>query len=421
MRYIYKHGNQYWYQRAVPSELHNVIGKKTLKISLKTNKVPIAIKRAKLQALEHKKMFFEIRKNINNYFEKLFTKKKIDINRYTLTFIDDYDDLVNKLLFSKKELLNFFRKNSLEDIKNKSLEKILLNEGSNNVPLLSEIIDEYFEIRKVAYDSKNFYSFKKSVSTLIEICGDKSLVEYSRTDTQKFQKYFIDSNKISTGKRNQSNIQSIFTTIFNKYSIDKNNPFSKLTWPVYSKKKSIEGFSQIEIDSIRSFCLAENRLLNLVSGLMLNTGCSFYEIAGLEVEDVNFDKFNPYIVIRSNKFRPIKNIYKRRIIPLVGISLISCKKIKKNVNQDLLFQKYTIKNDFKSLLNKEKDLNHKLKQFSNGKTISSFKYSIIDRLKEIHCPENIILDLIGQAKIEKFYKDELSLDIKSSWLNQIKI
>ena len=110
MRYIYKHGNQYWYQRAVPSELHNVIGKKTLKISLKTNKVPIAIKRAKLQALEHKKMFFEIRKNINNYFEKLFTKKKIDINRYTLTFIDDYDDLVNKLLFSKKELLNFFHK-----------------------------------------------------------------------------------------------------------------------------------------------------------------------------------------------------------------------------------------------------------------------------------------------------------------------
>ena len=57
MKYIYKHGNQYWYQRAVPSKLSNFLGRKTLKISLKTNKVPTAIKRAKLQALEHKKMF----------------------------------------------------------------------------------------------------------------------------------------------------------------------------------------------------------------------------------------------------------------------------------------------------------------------------------------------------------------------------
>ena len=56
MRYIYKHGNQYWYQRAVPVRLINVIGKKTLKISLKTNKISTALKRSKLQSLEHKKI-----------------------------------------------------------------------------------------------------------------------------------------------------------------------------------------------------------------------------------------------------------------------------------------------------------------------------------------------------------------------------
>ena len=63
MRYIYKHGNQYWYQRAVPSKLQGILGKTTLKISLRTNKIPIAVKRAKLQALEHKKMFGDIQKN----------------------------------------------------------------------------------------------------------------------------------------------------------------------------------------------------------------------------------------------------------------------------------------------------------------------------------------------------------------------
>ena len=74
MKYIYKHGNQYWYQRAVPSKLSNLLGRKTLKISLKTNKVPTAIKRAKLQALEHKKMFKIAENSLINILKTYSTK-----------------------------------------------------------------------------------------------------------------------------------------------------------------------------------------------------------------------------------------------------------------------------------------------------------------------------------------------------------
>ena len=63
MRYIYKHGNQYWYQRAIPEKLSVLLGKKTLKVSLKTNKISMAIKRAKLQALEHQRMFGDLKNN----------------------------------------------------------------------------------------------------------------------------------------------------------------------------------------------------------------------------------------------------------------------------------------------------------------------------------------------------------------------
>ena len=78
MKYIYKHGNQYWYQRAVPAKLSNLLGRKTLKISLKTNKVPTAIKRAKLQALEHKKMFKIAENSLNKYFKTFFNNKEFD-------------------------------------------------------------------------------------------------------------------------------------------------------------------------------------------------------------------------------------------------------------------------------------------------------------------------------------------------------
>ena len=66
MKYIYKHGNQYWYQRAIPAKLTKILGKKTIKISLKTNKISTALVRSKLQSAEHKKMF-------NNLLNKKFT------------------------------------------------------------------------------------------------------------------------------------------------------------------------------------------------------------------------------------------------------------------------------------------------------------------------------------------------------------
>ena len=76
MKYLYKHGNQFWYQRAVPLSLQELIGLKSIKVSLKTNKISTAIKRSKLQALEHKKMFNEYSKK-KGYFSSML-KKKID-------------------------------------------------------------------------------------------------------------------------------------------------------------------------------------------------------------------------------------------------------------------------------------------------------------------------------------------------------
>ena len=74
MKYIYKHGNQYWYQRAIPIKAQKIIGKKSIKISLKTNKISTAVQRSKFQALEHTKMFNDLKKK-NIYFPKVLYKK----------------------------------------------------------------------------------------------------------------------------------------------------------------------------------------------------------------------------------------------------------------------------------------------------------------------------------------------------------
>ena len=110
-------------------------------------------------------------------------------------------------------------------------------------------------------------------------------------------------------------------------------------------------------------------------------------------------------------------------MPLVGTSLNKIQKIYKINNKGSLFKEFK---DFSNILELskfkfEKKLNNELKILSNGKTSISFKYSLIERLKSINCPESVICNLIGMAKKEFFYSNEVTLDIKSSWLNQIKM
>ena len=420
MKYIYKHGNQYWYQRAVPSKLSNLLGRKTLKISLKTNKVPTAIKRAKLQALEHKKMFKIAENNLNKYFKNFFNNNEFDSQKYTLSFIDDFDDLVNKLFFSKKDLINLLKNKKPSNATNISLERILLDNSPTEETSLSLLIDEYLEAINVLNDKKKLYSIKKSLSLLIEICGDKPIDSYNINDANSFKNYFIKIDKISTGKRNQSNLQNFFSVIFQKYSIDKKNPFAGLKWPNIIVQISHQKFLDEELIRIKDFCVKEDSFSSCIIGIMIETGCSYSEIIGLESEDVDLNKYNPYVIIRSNSLRQVKNIYKRRIIPLVGISLDKIRKIYKISNKGSLFRDYSNILELLKFTN-EKKINDKLKILSTGKTSISFKYSLIERLKSINCPESVICDLIGMAKRESFYSNEVNLDLKSSWLDQIKI
>ncbi len=255
---------------------------------------------------------------------------------------------------------------------------------------------------------------------MIEICGDKPIDSYNINDANAFKNHFVKIDKISTGKRNQSNLQSFFSVIFQKYLIDKKNPFAGLKWPNIIVKFSHQKFSDDELIRIKDYCEEENSFTSCITGIMFETGCSYSEILGLESEDVDLNKYNPYIIIRSNSLRQIKNVYKRRIIPLVGISLDTIQKTYKVNNTGSLFKDYSNIREL-SKFKYEKKLNNMLKILSNGKTSISFKYSLIERLKSINCPESVICDLIGMAKRDSFYNSEVNLDLKSSWLNQIKV
>ena len=102
------------------------------------------------------------------------------------------------------------------------------------------------------------------------------------------------------------------------------------------------------------------------------------------------------------------------------MSLETIRKIKKASKKKLLFKSYIDKRNKYDYLEKKK-INSKLDHFSKGKTFISFKYSIINRLKLINCPESVICELIGLAKKSIFMMKRFHLTLKSSWLSQIVI
>ena len=408
MKYIYKHGNHYWYQRAIPMKLVKIIGKKTIKISLKTNKISTALVRSKLQSAEHKKMF-------NNLLNKKFSinfLKKIEISKYNLNFKDDSEDLFSNILLNKKQITNLINKKS-----DQTIENFLFNNTTLNINLPSKLLEKYLKLKKISSKSSQYSSIVNSIKYLINICGDKPIDEFSSVDSKIFKNFFVSKNRVSTGKRYQSNLFNFFKTLYNYLNIDKKNPFDNVEWPVNYQKKEIKTLNHEEIINLINIIKEENSLFSIVIGCILNTGASVNEIIGLNRNEINLNQFTPYIIIRSNNLRIINNIYKKRTIPLVGVSLDSMNKLISMSSNEYPF--YDFLNINFSIKQIESKINFRIKKITKNKSIQSLKYSFIERLKRINCPDEIISEIIGIKNRTIFYKNEVSVEMKCSWLNQI--
>jgi integrase len=147
--------------------------------------------------------------------------------------------------------------------------------------------------------------------------------------------------------------------------------------------------------------------------MIINTGCNLSEILGLAVNDIYIDNFQSFVFIRTNERRTIKNIHKVRSIPLTGISLWGGKKI-----ASLLQKNNGFLMDYK-ITNIENSINKIIKIFSSLGSLRSFKNRLISKLKEVQCPEEIILELVGRSKKNSLYNRQISLDEKKSWLEQL--
>ena len=396
MKYLYKHGNKFWYQKSVPLQLVELVGVKNIKVSLNTNKIQTAITRSKLQYIEHKKMFNELYGKSKNSIFEIINNKKIKIKDYEINFLDDYEDYVSDLIFSNE---------SFSKIKISSIKKYF-SDLHKAIPHLSVFFNNIF-IKEFQFQPNQFILFKKTLNFFISNCGDKPINSYSSIDINQIQ-------KISNGNKNfrLHYLKRVFSMAFNKFEIKKKIFPSLKSITLHQKNNevsiTIDDYKKLEIICKNTLSL-ENSLL----AMMLYTGCNLYELMGLEVSDIYLDNFQSFIIIRNNSIRPIKSIYKIRTIPLVGISRVGANNFLNELKMGKIFFNRKKISQVENLIKKI------LSDNFNITTLKSIKLSLVSRLIKVECPEEVILEIIGRSKRNNLYNREISLDAKRSWLEQL--
>ena len=406
MKYVYTHGNKFWYQRIVPKKLVKRIGLKSIKVSLNTNKLQLAVQRSKIQALEHTKMFLELKKRNNSSVIKFIKNKKINIKNYEMKFLHDYEDFVSNYVFSKKKT-HIIKK--IQNNNKKITAESFFFKNQYYKPLLSEYYKSFF-LHEYNFKPNELFIFKESVDLLISYCGDRPLDEYNENHVNFFLNSLNDSQK---QKKIVFNLSKIFGFAIKNKNIRNSNIF-KIRFNNFKIKSNTNVIlSSSELTKLNQYCYNNDMPETFILGIMLNTGCSFEEAFGLDNNDIYIDNFQSFVSIRSNSYRKISNINKIRTIPLIGISRHSSKKMLKAIasnteinRKDSHRLKYKVNKIFKNI--------------SNNKPLISIKNTLISRLINLKCPEEVILEIIGKSRRHSLYNGDVSLDIKRIWLEQLE-
>ena len=155
-----------------------------------------------------------------------------------------------------------------------------------------DIVDRYCSCMMISGKSKKtIYQYKRAIRRFAEFIR-MSLVDIG---TYEIRYYLVCEKERGLSNRSLENIRSILSAfygwMFNEEIISK-NPFSKVQ-PIKYSKKLKKGFSEVEIDAIRSSCRS-NRDRAIVE-VLLSSGVRVSELVNMDVSDVNFNNMSVHV------------------------------------------------------------------------------------------------------------------------------
>lgn len=240
---------------------------------------------------------------------------------------------------------------------------------------------------------------KKAVANFVKVVGDLDVADIRPDDMQDFQDWWLDrieTGAVTTGTANKdfTHLATVLRTVSKKMRLGIEPPVSGFTIkeggrrskvrPPYSdqflREKLIPHFTGPD-------CRLNEEARDIIL-MLINTGARPSEIAGLKPETIHIDAKVPYISIEPID-RQIKNATSERIIPLVGVSLDAARRHPNG------FPRYWDNPGLSAIANKY-IRNNGLTE-SKDHVLYSLRHSFEDRLLAAQVDERVRRDLMGHS------------------------
>lgn len=429
-RYLKQRGSRWHYVRRVPSHAQGWDGRQLIQISLKTSSLEVA--RLKRDALERADELYwsgvadgqAADTAIAVYTAAKKRAQALGFEYFTASTIASslsVDDIVERVA-------------AVQQTKGREAPALL---GACEEPRLDVRAAMEFYLDTMAADEARGMSehqlgqWRKvkryAAEDFVAAVGNKTLLEITRSDAQRYYRYWLDRIEGRKGdrpisanfaNRNFGNMRKLFRTYANWLALDVKNPFDGLS---FSKRKSDTGIVPpfetrwIEERLLEPSTLGRlNREARLIFLALIETGCRPSEICNLEADNIRLSDAVPHIAIRYRADRQIKTEASVREIPLLGVSLEAFRRAPNG------FPRYKDKEtNLSAVLMKSLRSADLLPTPSHG--VYSLRHAFEKRMQEAGLDYDLRCRLMGHANSRPRYGDGGSLAWRREQLSQITL
>ena len=396
--YIINNGLPY-FQRAVPQRLQSRIGKKNIKIRLRSEHGNIAVQCHRLT-----EQFNALFKAMDNDPRITPTESRLAavalLANYGLSPVDAQTTIPMPAnwvgTFDPTPHINDFLDNELPSGSSPSNLALIAREALfHGLPtLLSEAFSVYLDNHKKSGDRKFRSAQQAHWDKLIKFSGDIALEAFSRQQAREFRDHRLMAGvKPVSVKREISTIKAIFEKAIVELSLRIKNPFEKLTIVGSEEAGKRSPFTKDELCRLIETAKAqddERRRLVLCLAL---TGARLAEIVGLRKQDIDLDK--RIIAIVPHVTRSLKTTHSKRRVPVHPWALEALRKQIEASGTSYVFPAYAsdsgVNADSASAMIKKWIISVIP---NTPKTAHSMRHSMADLMREANVP-NAIKNAIG--------------------------
>ena len=288
---------------------------------------------------------------------------------------------------------------------------------------LAQALDLYLRLSG-ANKSPTFHrGATRAFEILSNLCGNKPVTEYNRSDANKLRDFLISKGMAGTSiVRVIANIKAMFNLATSEMGITPNQAFARLH---IDRKAGTYERKPMRIEHLRLVqgkCYEFDDEKRWAVALICDTGLRLGEAMGLAKTDFQIRDGVPVVVIQPHFWRRLKTSSSERIIPLVGSALWASNRILANPNQTkFAFPNYnkrslTNSNSASAILNAWMN-----SQIPNCGSIHCLRHTFRDRLRLVECPFEIVNELGGWKTkgIGSQYGDGYTMKILHKWMIQI--